>query len=222
MERFKSIDDILHHQLKLKKIRREIDLGDIHSLEKPREVYLGVCSIIADYFKDYGFRFLKSAVSLVKEDESKEIKLTVRFQSYYNNIAGVYVGLSVGFTIASGALNKWQKKHGIPGQISSGVIFFGDLSMFSQSNAIQFLWNLADKNERQIAVIEIIDLIENKVMPFFDFFDDVENVSEIIIGGNFILGNPLTNIQYLLLNKTEDETCTAIMNYLNSNEEIKK
>jgi len=218
MHRFKSIDDILNHQLILKKNRSEIDFKDIRSLEKPREVYLKTCLIIAGYFEQFGFRFLKSQVSLVKEVE--KLKFTIRFQSDYNNIAGVYIGISAQLYIESRELKKWQEKHGVPGQNPSGDMFGGDFSMFSQSNNIQFLWNLADINEREIAIIEIMDLIENKVIQIFELFEDGELISEMIINGNFILRNPLINIQFLLFNKSEKTTSLAINNYLKSNKEI--
>ena len=218
MHRLNSIDEILSHQLKIKKARAEIQFQSISNLERPREVYLKTCLTIANYFERYGFKYLKSSAELVQETNDKSLKFKIRFQSDYSNIAGVYVGLSVTVFIESIGLKKWQKQHAIPGQTPWAMIYVGDISKFSQTKHLLFQWNIADNNEREIAIIEIIDLIENDVLPTFELFKDVELICSLIIEGDFVSYDPLINIQYLLFNKSRTETITAIKNYLQKGE----
>jgi len=214
MYRFASIDDVLKHQLANKKARSEIRYEDIQNSEKPREVYLKTCLTIANYFKDYGFEYSKSSASLVHEVKDKQIRFRIRFQSDYNNIAGIYVGLSVSFFIEDIGLKKWQKKNGIPSQNPWEQIFGAGLSYFSKMERLLIQWNIADNIEREIAIIEIVDTIENDLLSFFYAFLNVDLISDLIIKGNSLLTSPLINIQYLLFHKSKVDAKTAITNYL--------
>jgi hypothetical protein len=123
--------------------------------DKPRDVILRACEMIADQLRDDGFSFVKSGPKLKRVDGDHVF--SILFQSDRNNIAGRRAAV----WIHAGVQNKGRAEFIDGGQIGNLV---------PQKTWME--WDFADESARQSEINDAVAAIKRIILPFFAQFEN--------------------------------------------------
>ncbi|MBB3696569.1 hypothetical protein KMW28_23940 [Flammeovirga yaeyamensis] len=197
MKWIKNIEDFTEHIFSTKERAAKRHLNSKNA-EKPREVFERTCQLIADELKDIGFTYYPSQHKLKLESADKKYILFINFSSNRDNVAGQYVELSAVFYIESKDLKKYSKNHPLLNYWNETMIG-RDIGSLVKGGEGNIIWNLADKNDFENAVLIIPQTTKENLISVFEDFQDSEIIAKEIERDNFELNNPMTTVQYLLM-----------------------
>jgi hypothetical protein len=147
------------------------------NIEKSREVFLGFCENLGNYYEKSGFKFIKSGPFIKKYSVDKEWLFQISFWSNYNNVSGEYVVFSFDNIVESKTLKKWSKEQALFSNPATGYIGSIKTEKFVDTNAIIHLsWNIAHEKERFQAFKEVTYIIDQVVLPYFKKFKNPEDL----------------------------------------------
>lgn len=167
---FKDTAD-LKHQAALHRSRGGDDV-----VEPSYEVYLNSCATVAATFSDMGFIFAKSGPHMTKKENG--MKFIISFGTSYNNVPGKYVQMQLSVCVYSSKLKKWREQQSTP--YTNGDLVSGGLIHLIEAKGKYIEWNLANKDERQLVIDDVIAHIQNIALPYLNFFIDPKIVIEIL------------------------------------------
>ena len=141
----------------------------------PREIYLEACSLIAEKFRDYGFKYSKSTHHIVRKSSDGKLIYKLGFSSSAGNQKGESVILDIYFQVLSTGLKNFRKqlnkKHlitnsGQPDDLVTTVNFgyLTDRNCFEDGH-----WNLITTSPNFI-----LSQLEKFALPGFNKFENLD------------------------------------------------
>jgi hypothetical protein len=154
MSKSLSIGDVIVATAKQKRDAARARSSSVDA-EKPRDVILRACEMIADQLKHDGFSFVRSGPKL-KRVRGDHV-FSILFQSDRNNIAGRRAAV----WIHAGVQNKGRAAFIDGGQIGNLV---------PQKTWME--WDFADKRARESEINDAVAAIKRIILPFFAQFEN--------------------------------------------------
>jgi hypothetical protein len=143
--------------------------GKPAGVEDARVVYLAACAAIAKEFEGLGFRYAKSGPHFTRTEGPFQFR--VSFQSSHHNIPGQHVRLWVHATVSSKKIKDLRQAH-LPDTFANEYIAGGMLHRILPGKVAMVEWELADPKTRSATVTDVVGLIRNHVLPYFEMFAD--------------------------------------------------
>ena len=138
--------------------------------EEPKAVYQAACEQIAVAFAADDFRFAKSGPRITRT--RGEWKESVTFQSDRNNVPGERVGLWTHANLESSKLKSWRE-HATSVFRRDAWVAGGQIgNLHPQHRWID--WELAQPENRERVVADVIREIRNTALPYFARVEDVQ------------------------------------------------
>lgn len=189
------------------------------SNEKPREIYSKVCEEIGIELSKSDFTYYQSQHKLKLFSENKEYCLEVKFSSNPDNKANEYIELKGSFSVSSKGLRKFTKSNPLIDYWNETLIG-RDLGVLIDNNRGNAIWNLADKNDYELALKIIPEICKNDLIDYFKILQNSEIVTRNILNGEFDLGRPTMTTQYLLYHNDKEVAEKYLSNFLKEKKEL--
>ena len=211
MKWIKTINDLKEHIFSTRE--KVPNIIEENPNEKPREIYSKFCEKIGIELSQVGFKYYPSQNKLKLVSENKEYYLEVKFSSNPDNKANKYIELKGSFSVTSKGLRKFTKSNPLIDYWNETIIG-RDLGVLINSDKGNVIWNLADKNDYELALRIIPEICKNDMIDYFEIIQNNEIVTKDILNGNFDLGRPSTTTQYLLYHNDKKVAEKYLSNYL--------
>jgi hypothetical protein len=148
--------------------------------EKPRDVYLDACRVLASGLEPLGFRY--AASKQVASRRAGEFTHAVSFQSSHRNIAGAHVVVWIHANVFWKVLGKWRASGpALPWTLATAerndFVAGGQLGNL-QTPTAWLEWNVAVPASRERVLSEAQTAIERLGLAYFARF---EQLSEVLI-----------------------------------------
>ena len=159
----------------------------------PRQIYVDTCAAIAARLADQGFRHVPSAQQL-KRQRGDWLDV-VYFQSSSNNDARGLVVLRAGVNARNDRLRRWRREHGASFRDDDWVsgTYLGYLKPGGSHNE----WNLYETGQRETAVREVVALVLEYGLQWFDLLRNIDRLAEAVPSD--VLGGSVASLVELLL-----------------------
>ncbi len=148
--------------------------------ETPKEVFNNVCETIAKYYENLGFKWYKSQTKI--QLKKGEFTFIINFNSSRYNRADEYVEITVGASVYSSKLKKWEKEspYRMFNKNPNGSLGGGQIGNLQENNT-WLQWNVAIPENRELEIKNIIENINKLAFPFFDKFSNLEKLKTTLI-----------------------------------------
>ena len=187
--------------------------------EKPSDVFNNFCNEVSENLTDFGFKYFPSSHKLKLESFNKKYSLFIKFSSNPENVTNKYIELKGTFYIDSTELKKFSKKNSLINYWNETIIG-RDLGILINNEKGNAIWNLADKNDFNSALMIIPEICKTKLLNYFEQLQNVELVTAEILNDNFDLSSPVCTTQYLLCHNKIKEAENYLLNFLKKKREI--
>lgn len=188
--------------------------------EKPRDVILRACELIAEQLALDGFAYLKSAPRLKRTEG--DLTFSIHFQSDRNNCAGRRAAVWIHAGVCSAELARWRRAHPMPwggsegpdaGSVTGGQI--GNLT----ADPTWLEWDFANPSCRAEEIDDAVRTIKRVALPFFALFDDPSHAVEQLVHYRALRETSL--LEYALVAVGRDAAEAAGREYLRRNPVIR-
>lgn len=171
------VDDILDTRSKSQNGRfKKLD----DDVERVSDVVAGLMQRLSDHLSAYQFQYSKSKKQLHKTVNSFRCEITC--QTDAENLSGVYVGVAFLVSIRNNKYKHWHENIFSDGK--KGYLLVCDVATLVNGGQI-LKWNLVDPGSRQAEIEQIILLLEEHVLPFFNIFVGNNAYAEYLKNKNF-------------------------------------
>ncbi|WP_109853439.1 hypothetical protein [Aquimarina sp. AU58] len=217
MKWIKTITDLKEHIFSNKErvSNRKAEISN----EKPRVIYSEICKKIGNKLSQFGFTYYPSQHKLKLFSEDKEYCLEVKFSSSPDNKANQYIELKGSFSVSSKGLRKFTKANPLI-DYWNGTIIGRDLGVLIDNDKGNAIWNLANRNDYELALKIIPEICKNDLIKYFETIQNNEIVTKDILKGDFDLGRPSATTQYLLYHNDKKIAEKYLSNYLKVKKEL--
>jgi hypothetical protein len=186
------------------------------NVEDTREVFLSSCEAIAKHFAPLGYRYAKSRQHFTKQTD--DLTFRISFQSSHNNVTSEYIALWVHANVESKRLKKWRSQQ--PHPLAAWRYLAGGQIGNLLAKPSWYEWNLASPSEREIVIKDAISTIDEKALPYFSDFKDVDALAYKLEVGEIPSLDVGNAIEFLLC---PDKKTSALMHahwFLNAHSNI--
>jgi hypothetical protein len=167
--------------------------------DKPRDLYLAACRMLASRLEGAGFRY--TASRRVATRKAEVFSYSVSFQSSHRNIAGQHVALWIHAHVHCKALAVWRASGPpIPWKTAAARLDFvagGQLGNL-QEPARWLDWNVAQPRSPERVVSDAYAAIERLALPYFALFSRPLDVITRLGTGEIHEFGPVDAIEFLL------------------------
>lgn len=170
-----------------------------------RQIYVDTCAAIAARLADQGFRHVPSAQQL-KRQRGDWLDV-VYFQSSHNNDPRGLVALRAGVNGRNGRLLRWRREHGAPLRMDDWVsgTYLGYLKPGGTYNE----WNLYETGQREMAVREVVALVLEYGLPWFDLLRNIDRLAEAV-PTDLLSGSVASLVELLLCYGRREDTQSLV------------
>lgn len=188
--------------------------------EKPRDVILRACELIAEQLAPDGFAYLKSGPRLKRTEG--DLTFSIHFQSDRNNCAGRRAAVWIHAGVCSAELARWHRAHPMPwggsegpdaGSVTGGQI--GNLT----ADPTWLEWDFANPSCRAEEIDDAVRTIKRVALPFFALFDDPSHAVEELV--HYRALREISLLEYALVAVGRDAAEAAGREYLRRNPVIR-
>jgi hypothetical protein len=187
------------------------------SSDKPRDLYLAACRMLASRLEGAGFRYTASRQVAVRKTEV--FSYSVSFQSSHRNIAGQHVALWIHAHVHCKALAVWRASGPpIPWKTAGAQFDFvagGQLGNL-QEQARWLDWNVAQPRSRERVVSDAYEAIERLALPYFALFSRPLDVITRLGSAEIHGFEPVDAIEFLLWQAGAEAAQTYLSRFLDA------
>lgn len=171
----------------------------------PRQIYADTSAAIAGRLADQGFRHVRSAQQL-KRHRGDWLDV-VYFQSSSNNDARGLVVLRAGVNERNGRLLRWRREHGASFRDDDWVsgTYLGYLKPGGNHNE----WNLYETGQREMAVREVVALVLEYGLQWFDLLRSIDRLAEAV-PSDVLSGSVASLVELLLCYGRRDDAQSLV------------
>ena len=188
--------------------------------EKPREVILRACELIAEQLAPDGFAYLKSGPKLKRSEG--DLTFGIYFQSDRNNCAGRRAAVWIHAGVCSAELARWRRAHPMPWGGSEGPdaesVTGGQIGNLT-ADPTWLEWDFANPSCRAEEIDDAVKTIKRIAFPFFRLFDDPAHGVEQLVHYRALRETSL--LEYALVAVGRDAAEAAGGEYLRRNPVIR-
>jgi hypothetical protein len=166
----------------------------------PRQIYAETCAAIAGRLADHGFRHVRSAQEL-KRNRGVWLDI-VYFQSSSNNDARGLVVLRAGVNERNGRLRRWRREHRASFRNDDWVS--GTYLGYLKPGGRYHEWNLHETGQREMAVREVVGLVLEYGLQWFDLLGNIDRLAETV-PSDVLGGNVASLVELLLCYERRDD-----------------
>lgn len=150
--------------------------------EKPRDVILNPCEMIATKLEADGFTFQRSGPKLKRSNS--DLTFEIYFQSDRHNAAGQRAAVWIHGGVRSATLKNWRRAHPMPwggwDGPDAGLVTGGQIGNLA-AEPTWLEWDFADKSRRAHEIADAVNAIRRILLPFFDLFaEPAEAIAALI------------------------------------------